>query len=377
MAVASPEQMITRAVADAGLEDFGVDTWRPGFEKLVDNAQKLPLHAWGVQSFEGSIHDALVGRLRVEQWTKEHPIEAAAPIEGPVVILGLPRTASTALVNILASDPHWRYLRKWEAEQPMPPPVLGEEQSDPRFLKEKAFVAADKTFLGKNIHDAGGPYEDGALVRLSFGGQDQAWPVYDYTRWWRDRGQEQTFAYHQRTLRALQSRRPPNRWLVKAPWYSLHLDDLRKVYPNAKIIATHRNPLNLIPSTASLQVTSYSRFMPPEAVDKDQAGRFVLEHWAIAMNRMMAHRKQHGDANFFDIHHEAFNADTLGEVQRLYDWLGVELTPQTRAAMEVWAVEHRRGVHGEHRYTAEEYGLTEGAIRDAFADYVSAYSLRG
>jgi hypothetical protein len=377
MSIASPETMISRAIVEAGLDDFGVDTWRPGFEKLVEESQKLPFTAWGKESVENVFNDALVGRLRIEQWMKDHPADAHAKIEGPVVILGLPRTASTALVNILSADPRWRYLRKWEAEQPMPPPVLGEEQNDPRFLKEKAFVAGDKTFLGKNIHDAGGPFEDGALVRLSFGGQEQAWPVFDYTRWWRDRSQEQTFAYHARSLRVLQTKRPPNRWVVKAPWYSLHLDDLRKVYPNAKIIATHRNPIPIIPSTASLLHTSFGRFIPAEKLDKAATGRFALEQWSIAITRMMDYLNRTKDPGFFHIHHEAFNADAHGEMQRLYDWLGVELTPQTREAMEVWAQEHRRGVHGEHRYAPEEYGVAEGEIRDAFADYIRTFSLRG
>jgi hypothetical protein len=293
------------------------------------------------------------------------------------MIHGLPRTASTALQNILAEDPHWRYLRGWEADQPFPPPVADKEDTDPRFLREKAFIEQDTTFKGKHIHTVGGPVEDTGLMRLNFGALEMGWPIYPYMRHWRDRSMASSFTYHAKALRLLQVHRPPNNWLLKSPPHCFHIEDLVGVYPNSEFVMTHRNPAKIIPSVCSLVLTRYRTYLPDEDIDPKALGQFVLEHFQIGIDRAIAYRQREGDDRFLDVHHEEFNADPFAVLRRIYGWLDVELTPSIETRMAEWSQIHRRGAHGEHHYTAEEFGLTEAQIKDAFSYYIKTYDLRG
>ena len=184
-----------------------------------------------------------------------------------------------------------------------------------------------------------------------------------------------TYAYHARVLKLLQSHRPPNRWLVKAPWHNFHLDDLIGVYPNATLVMCHRDPAKLIPSVVSLLLITRSMVVPKDEIDPTELGQFVLEHLRVSIERVMDFRRRHGDDRFIDVFHEPFNADPERTAERVYARLGVELKPPVREAMAGWAERNRKGAYGEHRYAAEEFGLSEAAIRDTFADYMRHFDI--
>ena len=370
-----PARLVTAATEAAGHADFNGDDWREGFSRLVEAFNERPFHEKALAEIEATLIKALVSRLKMEAWITQHREVEDEVIDGPVVIMGLPRTASTALQNILAEDARWRLLRGWESLEPAPPPVLDQEREDERYLQEKALLDADTTYDGKHIQVAGGPVEDTALLRLNFGAQEQGWPLYNYTRWWRDQPQRATFAYQRRAMQLLQSRRPPNRWVLKSPPHCFHLGDLLAVHPGARLIMTHRNPVDIIPSTCSLLYTRFRLFLAEEDVDRAELGRWVMEHWSRATARALAFRRSHPEAEVFDIHHRSFNQDPFGVLKGLYHWLGAELTPAAERSMADWSNRHRRGAKGEHRYKPEDFGLTTREIEAAFADYIQAYDV--
>jgi len=360
MTVASANTLIDRAVTQANLSDFGPQGWREGFDHLVAALSERDFGEPVLARFEARLVDVLSTRLRIEAWIARHPEILEAQIEGPVFIIGLPRTATTALQAFLATDPQWRYLRGWEAGHPTPPPEAASEDNDPRRLAELAQHAGPGVGQSQHIQEAGGPVDDAALLRLDFRNQELGWPAWSYTRWWRDCEMSTAYAYHARTLKLLQSRRPPNRWLVKAPWHNFHLDALVDQYPDATCVMCHRDPAELIPSVASLLQTTYRTVLGGEFVRPQDIGAFVLEHLQISIGRVMAFRSMHGDDRFIDVHHAEFNADPFGVVARIYGRLGRALSPAARAEMEAWQGRNRKGAHGEHRYTPEAFGLSAG-----------------
>ena len=199
--------------------------------------------------------------------------------------------------------------------------------------------------------------------------------MWDYTRWWRDCDMAGTYAYHSRALRLMQHDRPPNRWLIKAPWHNFHLDALVATYPKARFIMTHRDPVKTIPSVASLLETSYATVMPKDAIDAHALGREIMEHLQISLSRASDFRRRFGEDRFIDIRHETLNADTMREVGRIYDWLGLSMDATAEAALAGWATENRKGARGEHRYTAEQFGLSEPELAETFADYRARFVL--
>jgi hypothetical protein len=365
---ADPEELVARAVERSGLADFGADGWQEGLTQLVAAVHAdLGTHADAVATFEEIIVSRFVHRLRMEQWYAEHGDEADVPVDGPLVIVGLPRTATTALQFLLATDGQFRYARPWEVSAVFPPPELATEADDPRRL------AATARSSVHHIASVDGPIEDGPLLSLHCHGQELGAPLFAYTTWWRTAEMDSTFAYYDRVLRFLHSRRPPYRWLIKSPLYLFHLTPMARRYPNARFVFTHRDPVRSLPSTCSTVMDAWRLVVPNVTVDPLDVGRFVLEHYIVGMQRALASRDELGEDRFLDIAQQDVQHDPLGTAERIYAFADLELTRDVRAAMTTFAAENRRGARGEHVYTPEEFGYTTDGIRDAFADYLERF----
>ena len=365
---ATPDDLVGRARARSGFTDFGSDGWQDGLAQLV---AALPVDlgrdATAIATVEAMIVTRLANRLGIEQWYAEHGDEATEPVQGPTVIVGLPRTATTALQFLLATDPQFRFTRPWEVNAPVPPPDLATERDDPRRL------AATSRSSVRHIASADGPIEDNPIWGLHFHSQELGFPLPTYTRWWRDADVGSTFAYYDRVLRLLHARRPPPRWLVKGPAYLFHLPTFARQYPNARFLFTHRDPAVALPSTCSTVLDAWSLTVPSVTVDRYDVGRFILEHYVDGMQRAMVARDELGEHRFLDIAQRDVERDAIGTAARIYDFLDLELANGVRATMTAFADTNRRGVRGEHTYTPEEFGYTAEGLRAAFSGYLERY----
>lgn len=178
-----------------------------------------------------------------------------------------------------------------------------------------------------------------------------------------------TYAYHRRVLKLLQSERPPHLWLLKGPVHLFHLKAFAAEYPEVKFVWTHRDPASVIPSVSSLQYTLHSARCGVGALDKAAAGPKALAFWAEGMGRALAARDRLGEHRFIDIWNRDVVARPVETFAGLYDRLGFAFTSELEADVAEYNRRNAQGLSGEHRYTAEEYGLTTDTIRDAFADY--------
>jgi hypothetical protein len=366
--VATPEHLIARARQRAGLDDLGPDGWQEGLERLVGAvATDVGDDPTAVESIEELIVRRLVTRLRVEAWYADHGAEAARPVDGPLVIVGLPRTATTALHHLLSLDPQLRYLRQWELGEPVPPPDLATEADDPR--RPAAAPAADV----RHITAVDGPAEDGNIHTLQFRHGEISLPVPTYTAWWVDADHRGAFAYHERFLRMLHSHRPPTLWLLKFPNYMFELRELAAHYPGARFLMTHRDPVAVVPSTCSVVLAARRKRVPSWSPDRAAFGAEVLDYLATAVDRAMTGRAALGDDRFLDVGQHQIEEGPVAVAERIYAFAGLELADDVRAAVAGWAAGNRRGARGAHRYSAEEYGLTDDRVRDRFAGYIDRY----
>jgi hypothetical protein len=362
--IARPEELRQRAQQATGLSDFGIDGWQEGLDQLVAAVDAdLPSDRFAADFIEGNAVDRLVTRLRIEQWYADHAADAPpAPVEAPLVIIGLPRTATTAVHYLLSNEPQLRYLRGWERDEPLPPPDLATEASDQRRATE-----AQVTVL--HIKTVEGPVEDGQVHGLHFHAETGL-PLPTYMEWWRDASHQSSFAYHERFLRLLHWHRGPYRWLLKYPNYAYQLDALVAQYPDAKFVMTHRDPADLIPSTCSVMVESRQRRIPHWKPDPVGFGQEMLDHFSGAIRRLADSRTTLGEDRFLDVGQPDMQRDPIAVAERIYEFAGLRLTPEVERTMAEWAVGNQRGARGEHRYTAEEYGLSTEQIREAFGDYL-------
>ena len=375
----SVEALLADARAQTGLEDFGPPSFREGLEVLLASlAKDVPYGPSDRAKAIALIGRRLANRLKIEDWFKANPEAEHAVIDRPVSIVGLPRTGTSALGNVMSRDPQFRCLRPWEQENPCPPPRLETEEKDPRRIAYVAFVERllreQPEQAAMHLWDPEATMEDTEVLGLEFRAQQMTMPVFGYHAWWRDGDMRETFAYHARVARLLQAHRPPNRWLFKAPHHKFHLDHMLDAYPDIRFIFTHRDPAKSVPSYASFVASLYPKEVV-ERIGRKRIGREIHNHLLTGMRRAVVAREAIGQDRFLDIHHSEFVAQPMAVIERVYAWLGLDLTDATRARFERWHVENGSGAHGAHHYTAEDYGLSADAIRDDYDFYIKAFDI--
>jgi hypothetical protein len=198
--------------------------------------------------------------------------------------------------------------------------------------------------------------------------------VPSYMAWWLGCDMRPAYRHHERVLKLLQWRCPPERWNLKNPPELFALDAMTAVYPDARIVWTHRDPEKVLPSVCSLIATVRSIFS--QRVHRVRLGRAQLALWAEGVRRALAYREQTGEARFADVFMDELTERPLETVARVYDRFGLRLGRDAEDRMRAWVMANPQGKHGAHRYTLDEFGLRLGEVRDAFRDYVQRFDLR-
>ncbi len=374
------DELVAAARAETGLEDFGGESFRAGLEVLVSAlAEEAELSAIGRHVARGHLLRLLANRLRVEDWHRRHPEIAAEDTPAPIFVIGLPRTGTTALSGRLAQDPETRSLRTWESSAPTPPPEAETAEADPRIERTRAELGAMHAAFPemKLMYDVEptDPTECQDLLGMElrthhFAGQ--YW-VPSYASWLLERGLGEAYRYHRRTLQLLQWRCPPRRWMLKTPLHLLSLDELVRVYPDARFVMTHRDPAAVLGSVCALiQVT---RRMASDRSDPERIGREQLELWPLAIERALAFRDRVGEGRFADVAFDEQLVDPVGVVERAYRKLGLPFTEEARRRMAAFSERRRRGRHGSYSYRLADFGLRPEAVRERFAAYLERFEV--
>ena len=373
--------LLDKARGATGLDNFGDDHFREGLERLIDSADReARLNNAGRMMFDGQTVMLLMKRLEVEDWYARHPEIDEQEIIAPLMVLGLPRTGSTALHCLLGEDPEVRVMRNWEAMHPCPPPEAATYQTDPRIAAmEEHMKLRDKTTPRMKQmlpSTAISPTEDQLTMGYNFVSQifQASFHIPSYAHWLHHEADlEPTFRYVKRVLKLLQWRCPPRRWRLKNPTYSMFITALDKVFPDARYCMTHRDVANVIPSVADL----YFEMHKPNTdhPDKLWMGAINEEFGMLGMQRMIAFRDAGNEHRFFDIHFAPFQKDPFPTLARLYEFLGEDFTPEAEARMRAWRENTPRDKHGRHEYDGADYGLSTADLREKFRFYSERYDV--
>lgn len=366
------------ARAATGLEDFGSDDYRDGLRVLLrswdEDADLSPVGR--AASWELALR-ALAARLCSEAGWKRRPECLELPIRRPLFVVGLPRTGSTALQRLLACDPAVQGLDLWLSVAPKPRPSPAERQRDPDYAaidaELRAQYAAQPGLRAIHEIDAGEPDECWRLNNQCFASTsfECLARVPGYSRWWSRFDMRPVYRRHRDQLRLLGANEPGRRWVLKDASHLFAVDALLEAYPDACIVQTHRDPGRVIPSVCSLNRAF--RVGTDRAFDARGHGADQLEFWARGVERALAVRRASDPKRFFDLDFRDIDADPFGAVQRIYAHFGFEPTADADRAMRRHCAENPRGKHGAHAYSAEEFGLDAGRIRERFASYLAAF----
>jgi hypothetical protein len=378
MTTFTSQALIDRAVHKAGHANFGGDTWREGLDRLVaalnDTAQLTPE---GANMMGYRIANLLQSRLAIEKTYQEHPEIDEQVVQGPVFVIGLPRTGTTALSQLVAADPQMRSLRTWESLAPVPPPESATERSDPRIAEAQAGLDYMYTAYPKwaSLHHetAETPTECQDLLGMEFKAEHFDGMAYipAYAEWVVNCDMSSAYAWHHRVLKLLQWRCPPTLWHLKTPVHMLYLDKLVAEYPQAKFLWSHRDPAAVLGSVCSL--IAYCRSWVSDRNDSATIGEEQLAIWTEAIRRASDFRQRMGDARFADLRFADIQSNPLAALERAYAQLDIPFGQHSRAAIQQWADSHKPGLHGRHDSNIGDFGLTAPQVRSAFGRYTQRF----
>lgn len=375
-----PDDVLAEACEKTGLDDFGPDDFREGLAVLCESINgEARLNELGELAVRDTVVNSLANRLRVFDWIRRHPEVARERIEAPIVVIGMFRAGTTFLSQLLDQDPHNRALLRWEASDSAPPPSPANFRSGPRVdaarLSNDMLEELNPRMTAIHHEDAAGPTECIAVMSQDF--KSLSWEaitnVSAYSRWLLTSDQGSAYEYHRSTLQVLQSGGVRGQWTLKSPHHALALDALTAVYPDARLVLLHRDPVVLCASVCSLISTLSGTFS-----DADHTA-YVAEHWTAmleeSVKRIEAFRAAHPEHPIVDVQYADLLDDPLGTVDDLYAACGAELDPGARDAMAAYVTAHPKTEFGTHGYDPAEFGLDAGELAERFAGYVDRYDV--
>lgn len=373
-----PEDLLGAAsAANDGLQDFGDPSFRPALDALCSAfSQEGGFSAAGRELMQQRLVSQLGNRLRVEAWFKEHPEIADEQITAPLVIVGLPRTGTTKLHRLLARDPAFWWMAFWESQFPVP--LQGDTLQNPaarmaagRDMCDMMTQAMPK-LAAMHPMQADEPDEEVILMEHSFMSAFNSYAdIPSYNAWLAQQDETPAYTYLTRMLRFLQWQKRQRgvvgeRWVLKTPHHLLRMDTLLRVFPGAQVIQTHRDPLQSIPSIASFIHTLWGIY------SDDASSSDAGHEWSDLMQRALEHTmrvRESAPEQFLDVRFEDTVHKPLEVVRQIYAFIGRSLSADTESAMRDWLQRDQAGHKGGHKYTAEQFGLSEDQLVRDFASY--------
>jgi hypothetical protein len=379
-----PEALIEAARERTGLDDLGGSEFREGLDVLLDGLEReAKLSELGrALTPEVVLLPYLTTRLQVHDWHRRNPDAADADVSPIVVMIGMGRTGTTIVHDLLAQDPRNRVPRTWEVDRPVPPPEAATYETDPRIEEVQAGIDAGREMRPElqAMHPMGARLAQ-ECVRIT--GCEFASLIFlaqyrspTYLRWLLyDADMAPAYRFHRRFLQLLQSGHRGDRWIVKSGAHLWALPGLLAEYPDALFVQTHRDPVRVIASLSSLFAalhTTFSDDVSMAAVASDWADP-ILE----ALDNSVTAREDGSipTDRVVDVPYGAFMADPIAQIRRIYDFLDAELTPDVEARMRAFLAANAVDKHGRHSYTFADTGLDEGALRERAKRYTDFFDV--
>lgn len=377
------DSLINRAIKKAGSSDFGGDGFREGLRRFLASAEsEAELTLLGRLMVQGYVTDNLVNRLKLTEWRKQHDAVAKEKIVAPLFIVGLPRTGTTILHGLLEQDPTNRSPLSWEVQFPVPPATPETWETDPRIAEhQKILDQLFKLVPGfAAMHPMGAtmPQECVAVFTMCFMSEQLQvqFNVPSYQAWLDEQDMRPTYEFHRHFLQHAQSGGVQGgRWVLKSPAHLHLIETLLDVFPDARIVHTHRDPIKVCASAASLTATL--RGASTDAIDLHEIGRQQLDWWAKLIGSSLEQRRRlrHKSEQFFDVKMSETVSDPLDVVRRMYAHFDYPLTDEVEARMLAFMKENTRDKHGSHTYTPEDFGIDPEHDRAPFQEYIDYFGL--
>ncbi len=376
--------MLAEAVDQAGADDLDDSD---GF------GERLAAHVAAIEADEGltqltrtSLRQRVVrllrNRLSLVDLVKRYPEIESIGIEKPLIVVGMPRSGTTHLVNLIAADPRRRALPYWESQEPIPAPGQGPDIAgvDPRYARAKAehdalmvsapVVAAMHDRFPEAIE------EEVELLDLDLAAYVLEWHarVPDWRDYYLALDQNRHYAYLKKVLQALTFLRGPRTWVLKSPQHCEQLGPLMATFPDATVAFTHRDPVAVVQSAITMM--AYSDRLRRTSIDPG----WLVDYWSDRVHRLLGACVRDRDLvpadRSIDISFHQLNGNEMPLLEQLYQRGGVELTPKVRGRLQQYLERNPRGKHGRIRYDLQRhFGVSPDELRGRFGFYFDRFDV--
>lgn len=387
---ANPVEISEEGVLDAarertGLHDFGPEDFRVRLRRLIDEWNADNLFQLSRMILRDMIVRHLSTRLLAQDYRQRHSGYAMESIDRPIIVVGLPRSGTTHLLNLLGSDSRLRSLPLWEVNEPLPNPLEPprEDGRDPRYVRceEQWRQAQANSPLTAAMHpmEPDHFHEDLELMCPDIASYNYEWM--SRVPGWRDAcyAEDQTphYLYQKDMLRIMQHMAGdslPRRWVNKCPQHLENLPALRQVYPDATVVITYRDPVDAIQSAATMM--GYAERMRYPSIDM----RGLVDYWADRVDHLLRacvrDRDVWPEAQRVDVPFERLMRDPMHFVRAVHARAGMVTTARSVAEMERFVASHPRDRFGQVVYDLEgDFGISREKLRERFDYYFDAFPI--
>lgn len=357
-----------------GLTDFGDSAYHEGFRVLLNALDADPPPTpMKVGAAENLIVSALASRLHTEAQWKANPGYKTREIPKPLIVIGVPRTGTTALHNLLSQDPQFQGIEKWLCAAPLVRPPRETWEAHPQYQAvaaqtEQMFAIAPEVMQAHGILASD---VDECLVPMAQSFCCNWIPsqvdLPEYDRWFFAADERPSFSRYKDILRlvGMNDDRP---WLLKNPSHVFGVDAMLAVFPDACIVQTHRNPISSLSSLVNLLGNIMVAYTG-EDIDRPRRLAREIAFWSEAVNRTMRAQERAPD-RFVNVLQPDIRRDPIGVVGSIYDKFGFTLSDEAEQRMLAWSAANAENAGEGHQY---EKIADEAPIRDAFAGYMARF----
>ena len=380
----SVESILSDAKAQTGLSDFGPMDFTERLGLLAGEVAANPnLWRFAKAQFRASCVKQAANRLKNRAFLDSNPQVDAEVIDRPIIIVGLPRSGTTHLENLIAADRRLRHLPVYLGSEAVlaPGETPGPDGLDPRWVRSTAHwdrMKQNAIMAAMHEHSPDHACGENELQMPDFTTYQWEWMA--EVPAWRDYllGHDQTphYAYGKRMLKAIALQFPSERrWILKGNQHSEQIPALVANYPDATIVQIHRDPLALLQSVLTMRGLSVL------AHQKQPDIQTHVTYWVDRIERMLRAYLRDMDAvpegQRLDILFGDVIADDVGTAQRVLEFAGLESNDQSIADMRDYMDSHPRGKDGRVVYDlAGDFNLDIPALRERFAFYTDRFQVK-
>jgi hypothetical protein len=378
-----PDRLEAAARRKTRLDDFGPARYRAPFERLCESyLHDCDLTFLGRVFCHGTLLHALTNRLLIQQALRNDPGICQEEVRRPLFVLGLPRTGTTFLFNLLAQDPACRPLMFWESMSPAPPPRPETYATDSRIAEGRRKVRFLNRALPElsGIHEftPDGPEECLGLLMNVFLTPFVRGRVPLYREWLdqvSDAEIDAAYAEYRTQLQLLQRHAKGEHWILKCPSHAFGLGGLLANFPDAAIVQTHRDLSRSVPSLCSLSFAFEQ--LCYQTPDRQRVGRGMLKVVEQLITRGIQGRER-GDPDgerVLDVAYADVTRAPIATVERIYGHFGYDLSSEFRTRLNEYLARDKHGSAPKHTYSLAEFGITPEELRNRFGGYASRFQV--